>query len=154
MISDSNDETDYPHKLLLTNRQISKIQKAFNNYLNSGIKLSRAGISKMQAGGFLKFLAPLLKSGLPLLKSGIKALGYLGLNALNYVSDALIHKKIGLGNHTTLIISNYDMNDFLKIIKSLEGNGILLDGITETVKNELKEQKGGGQHFRKFIIIR
>ena len=50
MISDSNDETDYPHKLLLTNRQISKIQKAFNNYLNSGIKLSRAGISKMQAG--------------------------------------------------------------------------------------------------------
>ena len=35
------------------------------------------------------------------------------------------------------------MQDLLKIIKSLEDSGILLDGITETVKNEVKEQKGG-----------
>ena len=47
----------------------------------------------MQVGGFLKFLTPLLKSELPLLKSAIKPLGYLGLNALGSVADALIHKK-------------------------------------------------------------
>ena len=35
------------------------------------------------------------------------------------------------------------MDDLLKIIKSLEDSGILLDGIIETVKNEVKEQKGG-----------
>ena len=45
-------------------------------------------------------------------------------------------------NNTTLIISNDDLNDLLEAIKSLEKNGILLDGITETIKNEVKEQKG------------
>ena len=35
------------------------------------------------------------------------------------------------------------MQDLLKIVKSLEDSGLLLDGITETVKNEVKEQKGG-----------
>ena len=59
-------------------------------------------------------------------------------------TDAAINKKIlGSGNHTILMISNDDMQDFLKIVKSLEGSGILLDGIPETVKNEVKEQKGG-----------
>ena len=48
-------------------------------------------------------------------------------------------------NNTTLIISNDDMQDLLKIIKSLVDNGLLLDGITETVKNEVKEQKSGFQ---------
>ena len=35
------------------------------------------------------------------------------------------------------------MQDLLKIVKLLEDSGILLDGITETVKNEVKKQKGG-----------
>ena len=43
----------------------------------------------------------------------------------------------------TLIISSNDMQDLLKIVKSSEDSGILLDRITETVKNEVKEQKGG-----------
>ena len=98
----------------------------------------------MQKGGFLKFLIPLLKSGLPLLKSVVKPLGMLGLTAAASATDAAIHKKIlGSGNHTTLIISNDDMQDLLKIVKSLEDSDILLDGITETVENEVKEQKGG-----------
>ena len=68
----------------------------------------------------------------------------LGLTAAASATDAVINKKIlGSGNHTTLIISNDDMQDLLKIEKSLEDNGILLDGITETVKNEVKEQIGG-----------
>ena len=68
----------------------------------------------------------------------------LGLTAAASATDAAITKKIlGSGNHTTLIISNDDMQDLLKIVKSLEDSGSLLDGITETVKNEVKEQKDG-----------
>ena len=87
---------------------------------------------------------PLLKSRLPLLKSAIKLSGVLGLTAAASATDAAINKQIlGSGNHTTLIISNDDMQDVSKIVKSLEDSGMLLDGITETVKNEVKEQKGG-----------
>ena len=96
----------------------------------------------MQKGGFLKFLMPLLKSGLPLLKSVVKSLGMLGLTAAASATDAVINKKIlGSGNHTTLIISNNDMQDLLKIVKSLEDSGILLNGITETEKMKLKSKK-------------
>ena len=143
MIGNSDDETNFPHKLLLTNRQVANLRKAFANHTSTDIKLSKAQLTKMQKGRFLRFLAPLLKSGLPLLKSVIKPLGMLGLTAAASATDAAINKKIlGSGNHTTLIISNDDLNDLLEVIKSLEKNGILLDGITEIVKNEVKEQKG------------
>ena len=46
-------------------------------------------------------------------------------------------------NNTTLIISNDELNDILKIVKSLKDSGILLKGVVETIKNEAKEQKGG-----------
>ena len=96
----------------------------------------------MQKGAFLKFLMPLLKSGLPLLKSVVK--GMLGLTAAASATDAVINRKIlGSRTHTTLIISNDDMQDPLKLVKSLEDSGILLSEITKTVKNEVKEQKGG-----------
>ena len=144
MIGSSDNETNFPHKLLLTNRQVTNLCKAFANHTSTDIKLSKTQLTKMQKGGFLRFLAPLLKSGLPLLKSVIKPLGMLGVTAPASATDAVINKKVlGSGNHTTLIISNDDLNDLLEVIKSLEKNGILLDGITETVKNEVKEQKGG-----------
>ena len=83
---------------------------------------------------------PLLKSGLPLLKSVIKPLGMLGLNAAASATYAAINKKIlGSGNYTTLIIPNNDMQDLLKIVESIEDSGILLNGITETIKTEVKE---------------
>ena len=72
MVRNSNNETNFPHKLLLTNRQILSPRKAFNNYTSADIKFSKAQLTKMQKGGFLRFLAPLLKFGLPLLKSVIK----------------------------------------------------------------------------------
>ena len=60
----------------------------------------------------------------------------LGLTAAASATDGAINKKIlGSGNHTTLIISINDMQDLLKTVKSLEDSGILLDGITEAVKN-------------------
>ena len=90
----------------------------------------------MQKGGFLRFLAPSLTSGFTLLKSVINILGMVGLTAAASGIDAVINKKIlGSGGHTTLIISDDDLNDLLEVIKSLEKNGILLNGITETVKS-------------------
>ena len=144
MVGNSDDETNFPHKLLLTNRQTLSLSKAFNNHTPADIKDSKAQLTKMQKGGLLKILMPLLKSGLPLLKSVVKSLGMFGLTAAASATDAAINKKIlGSGNHAILIISNDDMQDLLKIVKSLEDSGILLNGITETVKNEVKEQKGG-----------
>ena len=54
-----------------------------------------------------------------------------------------IKKILGSGPHTTSIISNDEINDIIKIVKSLEDSGLLLKGVTETVQNEVKEQKGG-----------
>ena len=67
MIDDT--EVNFPHKLLLTNRQVSDLGKAFSNHLLADIKLSRTQLSKMiQSGGFLGRL-PLLKTELPLIKN-------------------------------------------------------------------------------------
>ena len=66
------------------------------------------------------------------------------ITAAASAADAGIHKKIlGSGNNTTLIISNDEINDIIKIVKSLEDSGLLLKEVTETVQNEVKEQKGG-----------
>ena len=111
MAGNSDDETNFPHKFLLTNRQTLSLRKAFNNHTSADIKFLKAQLTKMQKGGFLNYLMPLLKSGLPLLKSVVKPLGMLGLTAAAAsATDAAINKKIlGSGNHKTLIISNNDM---------------------------------------------
>ena len=55
-----------------------------------------------------------------------------------------IHKKVlGSENAATLIISNDQINDIIKIVKSLEDSGLLLKGVTKTVQNEVKGRKGG-----------
>ena len=53
------------------------------------------------------------------------------------------YKKIHGSGSTTLIISNEKMNDIMKIVQALEDSNILLKGVTKTIKNETKEQKGG-----------
>ena len=84
----------------------------------------------IQSGRFLgKLLGPFLKTGLTLIKNVItplakSALIPLGLTAAASAVDAGIHQKIlGSGNNTTLIISNKDMDDLIKIVKSLEDSG-------------------------------
>ena len=67
----------------------------------------------------------------------------LGLTAAASAADAGIHKKILGSGNTTLIISNNEIEDIIKIVKSLEDSGLLLKGVTRTVQNEVKEQKGG-----------
>ena len=93
IVGNSDDETNFPHKLLLTNRQTLSLRKAFNNHTSAAIKFSKAQLTKMQKGGFLKFLMSLLKSGLHLLKSVVKPLGMLGLTAAASATDAAINKK-------------------------------------------------------------
>ena len=98
MVGNSDDETNFPNKLLLTNRQNLSLRKAFNNHTSASadVKFSKAQLTKMQKGGFLKFLMPLLKSGLPLLKSVVKLLGMLGLTAAASTTNAAMNKKIYL----------------------------------------------------------
>ena len=121
-----------PHQLLLTTRQTTKLRNAIENNMETDIKLSKAQISKIiQSGGFLgKLLGPLLKTGLQLLKSVIKPLGLLGLTAASSAIDAGVKKKmLGSGSTpktTTLIISNQEMNDIMKIVQALENSGMLL----------------------------
>ena len=150
MIADSNDETNFPHGLLLTDRQVSTIHKAFPNNSSANIKFSNTQLSKMiQSRGFLgKLLGPLLKTGLPLIKSVITPLAKsvlipLWLTAATSATNAGIHRKILGSGNTTLIISNKDMEDLIKVVTSLEDSGLLLNGVAESVKNEVKQQRRG-----------
>ena len=106
MVGNSDDEINFPHKLLLTNRQTLSLRKVFNNHASADIKFSKAQLTKMQKGGFLKFLMPLLKSGYPILKSVVKPLGMLGLTAAASATDAAINKK------NTWIWKSYNINIF------------------------------------------
>ena len=70
----------------------------------------------------------------------------LGFTAAASAADEGIHKKIlgsGHNNNTTLMISNDEMDDILEIVKSLDDSGVLLKGVSETIQNEAKEQRGG-----------
>ena len=99
MIANSDHETNFPHKLLLTNRKVANLCKAFANYLSTNIKLSKTQLSKMiQSRGFLgRLFGPLLKTGLSL-KNVVKPLAKsvlipLGLTAAVSAADPGIHKK-------------------------------------------------------------
>ena len=110
----------------------------------------------IQSGGFLgRLLGPLLKTVLPLMKNVIKPLAKslsVRINCSSISSNAGIHKKIlGSDKHTSdsasrnnaiLIISNDEMKDIIKIVKSLEDSGLLFKGVSETIQNEPKEQRG------------
>ena len=123
MIGDSNDKGNFPHELLLTDRQVPSIRKAFSSHSSAEIKFLKTQLSKMiHSGEFLgKLLGPLLKTGLPLIKNVITSLAKSVLIPLGLTAAA----------------------DLIKIVKSLEDSGLLLKGVTESVQNEVKEQKGG-----------
>ena len=146
MVSNSNDNTNFPHELLLTNRQVANIRKAFAKNTSTDIKLSKTQSSKMiQSGGFLgnllgKLAGPLMKVAMPLAKN---VLAPLGSSAAMSAIDGSIEKKMLGSGTTTLIISNDEMDDILKIVKSLEDSNVLLKGVSETIQHDAKEQRGG-----------
>ena len=109
------------------------------------VKLSKAQIKKLiQSRGFLgkllsKLAGPLMKVAMPSAKN---VLAPLGLTAAMSAIDGSIQKKIH-GSGGKLIIEEEDRKDILKIIEALENSGILLKGVSNTIENETKEQRGG-----------
>ena len=81
MVGNSNDNTNFPHKLLLTDRQVANIRKAFSKNLSRDVKFSKTQLLKMsQSGGFLgnllrKLASPLMKVAMPLAKNVLSPLG-------------------------------------------------------------------------------
>ena len=146
MVGNSNDNTNFPHELLLTNRQVTNIRKAFAKNTSIDIKLSKTQLSKMiQSGGFLgnllsKLAGPLMKVAMPLAKNVLAPLGLTA--AMSAINGSIKKKMLGSGA-TTLIIANDEMNDIIKIVKSLENSGVLLKSVSETIQHEAKEQRGG-----------
>ena len=135
MIGNSNDHTNFPHKLLLIKKQVANLRQAFLNNLSTDIKLSKTQSSKMiQSGGFLgRIFGTLPITGLPLMKNKIKpsaksVLIPLGLTAAASAADTGINEKIlGSGrpsnsalHNTTLIISNDEVEDIIKRVKPLK----------------------------------
>ena len=96
MVGNSNDNTNFPHKLLLTDRQVVNIRKGFANNLSTDVKFSKTQLLKMsQSGGFLgnllsKLAGPLMKVAMPLAKN---LLAPLGLTASMSAIDGSIKKK-------------------------------------------------------------
>ena len=136
--------------MLLTTTQFSKLCKDFAKGSSAKIKLSKTQFHKIgQSGEFLgTLLGPLLKTELLLLGNALKLLAKsvlipLGLKPAASPVDAAFHKKMLGSGVTTLIILNEEMNDIMKIVKSLEKSGLLKKGVSKTTKNEVKEQKGG-----------
>ena len=92
MVSNSNDNTNFPHELLLTNRQVANIRKDFANHSSIDIKLSKTQLSKMiQSGGLLgKLAGPLMKVAMPLAKN---VLAPLRVSAAMSAIDGSIKKR-------------------------------------------------------------
>ena len=117
-ITGSNNMINFPDKLLLTDRPVSKFHKAFTNNSLTNIKLSKTRLSMMvQLVGFLgKPLGQLLKPVLPLMKNVLKTLAKnilvsLRLTTAASAADTGIHKKILGSGMKRLIISNRKIED-------------------------------------------
>ena len=109
--------------MLLTTGQKAKQRNAFNNNMSTDLKLSKTQISKIiQSGGFLgsvlsKLAGPLMKVAISLAKNVQNT--PLGITAAASVIDAGIQKKLHGSGTTTLIISNKEVNDTMKIVQDL-----------------------------------
>ena len=90
VVGDSNDENNFPQKLLLTNTQVSKFRKAFANNSSANIKLSKNQLHKIEQSGELlgRLLRPLLKTGLPLIGNVLKTLAKSLLIPLGLIAAA------------------------------------------------------------------
>ena len=101
MVGDSNGETNFSHRLLLTNTPVSRFRKIFANNSSPYIKLSKTQLHKREQFGEClgRFQRPLLKTDFPLMKNVLKTLAKsvlipLGLTAAASATDAAIQKKL------------------------------------------------------------
>ena len=132
----SDPQTFFGLGITLTNNEIKDIIKVIK-YLENRGTLSKKTNRKIasQEGGFLNFLKLLMTADLPLMKS---ILTPLAKNVL-----ILFELIAAVASDAALIISNEEMEDITKIIKSFEESGLLIKEISETIKKEAKEQKDG-----------
>ena len=161
MIGSSNDKTNFPHKLLLTNRQVSKIIKAFANDLSANIKFSKTQLSKIvQLGGFLFGLPNIIGSTVlpeitsltdPIINSFLKEFKNTGTKKLNKgtladpglnITGKKVKKRISSITGSGITLTNNEIKD-MKAIMSLENRGILLKGTTRKITS----QEGGFLNF-------
>ena len=108
--------------------------KGFAKKSSANIKLSKTQISKITQSG------PLLKTGLPLMRNLLQPLAKsvlipLGLIAAASSADPGMHKKVLGSGSTTLIISNEEMEDIMKIVKPAGDSGLLIEGVRERIQN-------------------
>ena len=126
IISNSNDKTDFPHELLLTNGQVPSLPKAFANNLSTKIKLSKTQLSKViEWGGCL---GSLLKIALLLMENVLTPFAKSVLIPLESTevapaTEAATLKKRNNSRWAALTISNEEVKDILKIVKSLKSLG-------------------------------
>ena len=143
-------DKEFPHELFLITRQANKIRNAFANNMSTNIKFSKAQISKIiQSGVFLcdmlgnlgkkvitDLAIPLARDDLPGLVSNLAA------NAIHKLEKKTSGKgAVKGGKGSTLFNLNEDINYIIKITKSLEDSNVLIDGITERVKHEIKNKR-------------
>ena len=139
-----------PHELFLATRQTTKTRNAFANNLTTDKKLGKAQISKIIQPGrsFGSWLGNLGKKALtntaiPLARDNLPGLvRNLNSNAVNKFYRKISGKgAVRAGKVFTLFISNEDLNDIIKIIKSLEDSGVSINGVTEIVKDEIRKHE-------------
>ena len=112
--------------ITLEKNEIKDVMKVIKSLENRGILLKgNTRIITIQEGRFLNILRPLMTAGLPLMKNVLIPLAKsilipLGLTAAASVTDATIQKKIYGSGTTSLIISNEEIEDILKIVQSPE----------------------------------
>ena len=149
VVGESNDDNSFPHKLLLTDIKVSNLRKAFVNGSSANMNLSKIQLHKIgHSGEFLgRLLGSILKTELPFMKNVFEPLAksvlmQSGLTAAAAAApDSAVHKKMFVKSTTTLIISNEEINDIMKIVKSLEESGLVIaiKGVSKTIKNEATE---------------
>ena len=139
VVGDYNDKNNFPHKLLLTNAHVLRLPKAFSNNSLIDTKLSITQLHKIvHSGGFSGPLQPLASSFLiPL-----------GLPAAASATDAAILKKMfEFGRpldltplNMTLLNSFEEMNDIMKMVKSLKESGLLIKALEKQLKMKQKNK--------------
>ena len=143
---------ELPHELFLTTRQKTKMRNAFTNKMSTDIKISKSQLTKIiQSGRFLgKTLGILgekilLDLAVPFTKDVLLKLVTETTSSVLDKSERKIRGKGAVREKKgfTLLISNEDIDDIIKIVESLEKSSPLIDGVTETVKHKIKKQEGG-----------
>ena len=119
--------------------------KVVKSLENSGVLLTGTTRKIVEKEDFLIFFKPLRTPGLPLMKNVHTPLDKivlvpLGLTAVASATDADIQNKF-FGSGTTPVFSNEELDNIIKIVKSLKDAGLLIKGVNKNVDNEVKEQK-------------